>query len=347
MTTTRLSLLAMAAVAALVLAGCSSAPQGPEDSNGGATAADGGTTGPIDDNVDVDCPRGGSFTNINQAGSSTVLPIAEAWAEDFGPCLKANIVVGGGGTGAGFQKFCRGELDIADASRPIRPASPAGTSETDICLKAGIEPFELQVAIDGLSVVVSKSNTFVECLTVAQLHSIYTASQSKQVSNWKDLDPAWPDQKINIFGPGTDSGTYDYFREVIIAPTDGSTASTRSDFTPSEDDNVLVQGIASSEYAIGYFGLAYYDHNKDKLNLVDIDEGKGKGCVEATPASVVSGDYSPLSRPIFMYTDGKPDGVLKSYFEQGFSATGQGLVEEVGYIKLGPAKLAEMKAKIA
>jgi phosphate transport system substrate-binding protein len=339
-------LLALAAIAALVFAGCASAPTGPaadDGSNGGSTVlgTDGGNG-----NVDVDCPTGGSRTTINQAGSSTVLPIAEAWAEEFGACINANIVVGGGGTGAGFQKFCRGELDIADASRPIRAASSAGTSETDVCLKAGIEPFEIQVAIDGLSVVVAKSNTFVQCLTVQQLHKIYTAGPSK-VNNWKELNPAWPDQKINIFGPGTDSGTYDYFREVIIAPTDGSSASTRSDFTPSEDDNVLVQGIASSQYAVGYFGLAYYDHNKDKLNLVNVDEGKGKGCVEPTAGNVASGEYSPLSRPIFMYTDGKPEGVLHAYFEQGLSAEGQGLVQEVGYIPLGAAKLGQMKAKIA
>lgn len=339
------SLIALLALSAFALAGCASDPAAPEDAGGeptGTTTTTGGSTSSAG-NTNVDCPSSGSRTTINQAGSSTVLPIAEAWAEEFGRCINANIVVGGGGTGAGFQKFCRGEIDISDASRPIR-TGPG--SETATCEAAGITPFEVQVAIDGLSVVVAKSNTFVKCLTVAQLHKVWTAGPA-QVDSWNDINPEWDDQKIDLFGPGTDSGTYDYFREVIIAPSDGATASTRSDFTPSEDDNVLVQGVASSKYALGYFGLAYYEHNKDKLNLVSIDDGKGNGCVEPTAQNVESGKYTPLSRPLFMYTDGKPTGTLKAYFDQGLSAEGQELAQEVGYIKLPAAKLAEMKAKIA
>jgi phosphate transport system substrate-binding protein len=352
MKTNALSLLALTAVAAFVLAGCTG-NNGADaaDGDGGGPAnggngvdggSDGGTDGGAED-ASPDCPTGPRQT-INQAGSSTVLPIAEAWAEDFRECLDANIVVAGGGTGAGFQKFCRGELDIADASRAIRTGTG---SETANCLAAGIEPFEVQVAIDGLAVVVAQSNTFVDCLTVAQLNKIWTADPAKQVNKWKDLDPEWPDQTIRLFGPGTDSGTFDYFREVIIRPTDGSTADPRSDFTPSEDDNVLVQGIASSQYALGYFGLAYYEENQGKLNLVKVDEGKGAGCVEPTPSNVEAGVYSPLSRPLYMYTDGKPTGTLQAYFEQGLSSEGQAIVEEVGYIKLPAQKLAEMRAKVA
>ncbi|MEA3135914.1 MAG: phosphate transport system substrate-binding protein [Thermoplasmata archaeon] len=348
MTSKRIPILALAAIAAFVLAGCSgSTSDNGGDSNDGATDTSGSTGGA--GGADPGCPSGGSKTKLVQAGSSTVLPIAEAWAEEFARCINADITVGGGGTGAGFQKFCRGELDISDASRPIRPAAAPGAapSETDTCKAAGIEPFEVQIAIDGLSIVVADDNTFVQCLTVAQLNKIWTADKSKQVSKWRQLDPSWPDETIELFGPGTDSGTYDYFREVIVRAIDGSTAEPRSDFTPSEDDNVLVQGVASSEHAMGYFGLAYFEENQDKLNIVKVDDGKGNGCVEPTPANVESGKYAPLSRPLFMYTDGKPSGTMQAYFQQGLSQDGQDIVEEVGYIGLPAPKLAEMRAKIA
>jgi phosphate transport system substrate-binding protein len=280
-------------------------------------------------------------TLVNQAGSSTVLPIAQAWAEEFGCAIGANIVVGGGGSGAGLARFCRGELDIADASRPIK------SSETDACKAKGITPFEVQIAIDGLSVVVPKGNSFVDCLTVAQLNKIWTADPAKQAKTWKNLDPAWPDQKIDLYGPGTDSGTFDYFVEVIITPFDGANTKGRSDYTASEDDNVLVQGVAASPYALGYFGLAYAKENSATLKVVKVDEGKGNGCVEPTDANIEAGKYTPLSRPLFMYTNGKPSGVLKAYLEKALSADGQEIAHEVGYIKLPAAKLAEMKAKIA
>ncbi|MFA5942872.1 MAG: PstS family phosphate ABC transporter substrate-binding protein [Candidatus Thermoplasmatota archaeon] len=337
MTTRLLSSLALAAVCAMVLAGCTSADP---DADSGTETTTGTSSTTSSSGSQPSCTSSGSRVTINQAGSSTVLPIAEAWAEEFGSCLNANIVVGGGGSSSGIQKFCRGELDIGDASRPIKQ------SEIDTCRAIGIDPVEFTVAIDGLSVVVSDSNSFVDCLTVAQLNKIWTADKSKQVSNWKDLNPAWPDQTIRLFGPGTDSGTLDYFREVIIRAFDGSTAELRSDFTPSEDDNVLVQGVASSQYALGYFGLAYFEENQDKLNVVKVDAGKGAGCVEPTPADVESGKYAPLSRPIFMYVDGIPTGTLKAYFEQGYSTDGQDIVEEVGYIRLPPAKLDEMRAKL-
>ena len=333
--TKTLPALALALVAAFVLAGCA----GPSDpADGGDGGNDGTTTGSA--GTTTSRASGGRVT-VNQAGSSTVLPIAEAWAEEFGRDIGASIVVGGGGSGAGIAKFCRGELDIADASRPIRQ------SEIDTCKGIGITPYEFTVAIDGLSVVVSKQNTFLQCLTVAQLHKMWTADTAKQANRWNQLDPSWPDQKIELFGPGTDSGTYDYFREVIIAPSDGSSATTRADYTASEDDNVLVNGVSGKQYAMAFFGLAYYEENADQLKLVKIDEGKGKGCVEPTPANVESGEYSPLSRPLFMYTKGKPTGVIQAYFNAAYSADGQAIVEEVGYIKLPAAKLAEMKAKNA
>lgn len=347
MTTKRLPFFALAAIASLLLAGCTGNDDGSggpasDDPGGGAPSGEPGDgSGGSDGGDQPDCESSGSRTTINQAGSSTVLPIAEAWAEEFGPCLNAFIVVGGGGTGTGLSKFCKGELDVADASRPIKETEAAA------CETAGIEPFEVQVAIDGLSVVVSEDNDFVDCLTVQQLNRIWTADQSKRVYRWSELDPSWPDEEIDLYGPGTDSGTFDYFREVVIRAFDGSTAEMHQDFSSNENDNTLVTGIAESEHGLGYFGLAYFEENQDLLNLVKIDEGKGAGCVEATAANVESGLYSPLSRPLFMYTDGKPTGALNAYFEQALSTYGQDLVEEVGYIRLPAAKLDEMRAKIA
>lgn len=282
---------------------------------------------------------GQSSETISQAGSSTVLPIAEAWAEQFGSSIGANIVVGGGGSGAGIAKFCRAEIDIADASRPIK------SSEIEDCQANGIEPHEFQVAIDGLSVVVSKQNTFVDCLTVEQLHKMWTADAGKQVNRWNQVNPAWPDQKIELFGPGTDSGTYDYWKEAVIHPFDGSSATTRSDYTASEDDNVLVNGVSSKTNGIAFFGLAYYEENAGQLKLVKVDGGGG--CVEPTPQNVSDGTYSPLARPLFMYTDGKPTGTLAAYFEHAFSAEGQATVADVGYIPLPQDQLDRMKAKLA
>jgi phosphate transport system substrate-binding protein len=220
-------------------------------------------------------------------------------------------------------------------------------TEKTTCMNAGITPFEIQIAIDGLSIVVAKSNTFVECLTVAQLNKIWTADASKQASYWDQVNPAWPHQKIDLYGPGTDSGTFDYFVEVVITPFDGANTKGRNDYTPSEDDNVLVKGVSESDYSLGYFGLAYAKENPTKVKVVKVDEGKGNGCMEPTDANVEGGKYTPLARPLFMYTKGRPAGVLKAYFEKGLGAEGQAIVHEVGYIKLPADKLAEMRAKIA
>ena len=267
-----------------------------------------------------------------QAGSSTVLPIAQAWAEEFNAIHPdVQMVVSGGGTGAGFKQFCRGEVDIADASRPIKEAEAAE------CQAADVTPYEVQVAIDGLAVVVAKSNEFVDHLTVEELNRIWTADAGRQANTWRDLRPAWPDERIDLFGPGTDSGTFDYFVEVVVQPFDGKESKGRSDYTPSEDDNVLVQGVSRSPHGLGYFGLAYAHENADKVRIVPIDEGKGAGPVEPTPENVESGRYSPLARPVYMYVDGKPTGALLAYFEFGLGDDGQALVEEVGYIRIPAA----------
>ncbi|HVM44297.1 MAG TPA: PstS family phosphate ABC transporter substrate-binding protein [Candidatus Thermoplasmatota archaeon] len=279
--------------------------------------------------------------DYKQAGSSTVLPVAQAWAEEFGRANPGfDIVVSGGGTGAGFKQFCRGELDIADASRPIRE------SERQECQANGVEPFEIQVAIDALAVVVSTRNTFVTDLTVEELHRIWTADPAKQANRWSDLRPEWPNERIALYGPGTDSGTFDYFVEVVIHPFDGSQSKGRSDYQPSEDDNLVVQGVSSSPYALGYFGFAYVHENADKVKAVPIDEGKGKGPVAPGAESVEAGDYTPLARPIYMYTNGKPTGGLLEYFAWGLGEEGQTLVEEVGYLRLPAQKQQEMLAKL-
>lgn len=279
--------------------------------------------------------------NFKQAGSSTVLPVAQAWAEEFGrEHPNVDFVVSGGGTGAGFKQFCRGELDVSDASRPIKD------SEKAECAAAGIEPFEIQVAIDALAVVVSNRNTFATDLTVEELNRIWTADTSKQANRWSDLRPEWPDEEIELYGPGTDSGTFDYFIEVVIHPFDGSSSKGRSDYTPSEDDNIIVQGIASSPYALGYFGYAYVHENADKVKALPIDAGKGAGPVAPNAQTVEAGQYTPLARPIFMYTDGKPTGALLEYFQWGVGEEGQSLVEEVGYLRLPADKQQAMLAKL-
>lgn len=286
----------------------------------------------------------GGGTTVHIAGSSTVLPVAQAWAEEFEAANpETRIVVAGGGTGAGFKQFCNGEIDVSDASRPIK-TGPG--SETETCAANGVDPFEIKIAIDGLAVVVAKSNTFVDHLTVAELHRIWTADPAKQANRWSDLRPAWPQEEIARYGPGTDSGTFDYFVEVVIQPTDGKESKGRSDYTPSEDDNVLVQGVRASPYALGYFGLAYAEANADSVRTIPIDGGQGAGPIAPTRADVEAGRYAPLARPIFMYTDGAPTGAVREYLEFGLSVEGQELVAGEGYVPLPAAERAAMLAKV-
>ena len=294
----------------------------------------------------------GNLVPITIDGSSTVFPVEQAWAEELGPRVGAQVTVAFSGTGAGFQKFCRGETDISGASRPIK------SSETDECAKNGISPFEIQVGIDGLAVVVNPKNTFVDHLTVSELNKIWTADKSKQVNRWSELREGWPNQKIALFGAGTDSGTYDYFIEAMIHPFDGSSgdgSGGRSDYTPSEDDHVLVQGVAGTTYALGYFGLAYAREFSSQVKIVPIvqdTEDGGKTYLSdpqpvfPTDDNVGSGTYAPLSRPLFMYTDGKPTGLMQQWFQMGLSHEGQDLVSEVGYVKLSESLRTANLAKV-
>jgi phosphate transport system substrate-binding protein len=221
-------------------------------------------------------------------GSSTVAPFAQAAQEAFqaeNPNVK--ITVGTSGTGGGFEKFCAGETDISDASRPIKP-----DEEAPVCKKAGIDYEELQVANDGIAVV-TNPDLKVDCLTTDQLKQLW--NQGSKVKSLSEIDPKLPDAQLSLFGPGTDSGTFDFFTDVI----NGEEGVSREDYQPSEDDNILVQGVAGESGGLGYFGHSYYEQNKDKLNLVKVDGGDG--CVEPTTDTIQSGEYKPLSRPLFMY----------------------------------------------
>jgi phosphate transport system substrate-binding protein len=221
-------------------------------------------------------------------GSSTVFPIQEAVAEEFqiaNPDVR--VTVGFSGSGGGFKRFCNNETDISDASRPIND------SERETCAAAGIDFTEVTVAWDGLSVVVNPANDFVTCLTTAELRRIWGPGST--VTTWADVRSGWPAEGIRLYGPGTDSGTFDYFTEEI----NGEAGASRPDYQASEDDNILVQGIAGDRYALGYFGYAYFVENSDRLKLVPVDGGAG--CVAPSDETIQDGTYSPLSRPLFIY----------------------------------------------
>jgi phosphate transport system substrate-binding protein len=237
---------------------------------------------------------GGNLSGtIKIDGSSTVAPLSEAAAEGFqGENSGVRVTVGTSGTGGGFEKFCAGETDISDASRPIKD-----DEEVPICEKAGIKYEEVQVANDGLAVVVNTKNDWAECMTVDQLKKVW--EKGSKVKNWNEVDPKFPDEEIQLFGAGTDSGTFDYFTEAI----NGEEGNSRSDYNATEDDNVTVQGVSGSKGGLGYFGLSYAEQNADKLKVVKIDGGDG--CVEPSLETVQSGEYKPLSRPLFIYPSAK------------------------------------------
>ena len=257
-------------------------------------------------------------------GSSTVFPITEAVAEEFGRLTDGNVraVVGISGTGGGFKKFCANETVISDASRPIKQ------KEVDLCAAASVEYIEIPVAIDGLSVLVNKANDFVECLTVEQLNQIWAPEAEGVVMTWQQVNPDWPAEEIALYAPGVDSGTFDYFTEAV----NGDGGVSRGDFVASEDDNVLVQGIAGDRYSLGYFGYAYYVENQDKLQVVPIDGGAG--CIAPTDDAINNGSYAPLSRPLFIYVraDAAQEQHIAEFVRYYLSDDGQRLAASVGYI---------------
>ena len=300
--------LAAAALVAVPLAAC----------GGGA---DGGAEGELTGAVEID-------------GSSTVYPISEALAEEFQIAHpRTRVTVGVSGTGGGFKRFCAGETDISDASRPI------SEDEIALCGDNGVEFTEVRIAWDGLSVLANPANDFAQCLTVEELRRIWEPGST--ISNWSEVRAGFPDQRLILYGPGTDSGTFDYFTEVIT----GESGASRADYTASEDDNVLVQGVAGDQGALGYFGFAYYEENQDRLKLLGVDGGAG--CVQPTVATIESGEYAPLSRPLFLYVSdrGLEKEVVREFLEFSLTEGGE-LVRSVGYIALRPDQYEEELAEV-
>lgn len=258
-------------------------------------------------------------------GSSTVFPVTEAVAEEFQKAKKGKIkvTVGISGTGGGFKKFCRGETDISDASRPILK------QEMENCKKANIQYIELPVAYDALTVMVNPKNDWVKTLTVPDLKKMWEPSAQGKVTHWNQVRTDWPNAPLKLFGPGADSGTFDYFTEAIV----GKAKSSRGDFTASEDDNVLVQGIANDRNALGYFGFAYYIENLRKLKAVAIDGGKG--AIVPSAKTVEDGSYQPLSRPVFIYVSKKSlDKPEVKEFVEFYLKQAPQLVKQVKYVPL-------------
>ncbi|EFM08831.1 phosphate binding protein [Paenibacillus curdlanolyticus YK9] len=270
-------------------------------------------------------------------GSSTVYPITEAVAEEFGKVHKdVRVTVGVSGTGGGFKRFCNGEIAISDASRPI------SSSEKDACKAKGITYTDLTVAYDGITVVINKNNTWASKLTTAELKSIF--QKDSKVKTWADVRKGFPDEKINIYSPGADSGTFDFFTEKV----NGKAKESRSDkqITFSEDDNVLVEGVTKDKYAIGYFGYAYYVENKAKLKSVAIYMANGKTPVGPTPTTIATGKYF-LSRPIFIYVSKKELARPEvKEFAKFYMAHGAELSKEVGYIPLSSGWYKSQASKL-
>jgi phosphate transport system substrate-binding protein len=323
--------LSALAVTSVAFAACGD----DDDDDPGSTATGTATSGGGDD-VDYSSLSGA----IDIEGSSTVFPIAEAGSEDFRAAAPdVRMTVAGGGTGAGFEKFCRGESQIADASRPI------SEDETASCADEGIEDIvEVQVGIDALTVVVNPENDWAKCMTVEQLNMAF---KDGGASKWSDIDPSWPDDDIIFYYPGPDSGTFGYFLEAIgLEGEEEEQPSHRSDGTPSEDDNILVRGVEGDKNAIGYFGFAYYQGEGSKLTAVEVDNGDG--CVAPSFEAALDGSYAPLSRPLFMYTS---EGIMEENpqvagFLHFVLSNAESIVADVGYVTMPEDQTATQLAKV-
>ena len=272
---------------------------------------------------------------IKVDGSSTVFPVTEAVAEEFRSVQpKVKVTIGVSGTGGGFKKFSRGETNLSNASRPIKD------KEKKACEENNINYLELEVAYDGLAVLVNPANDWVDSFTVEELKKIWEPAAQGKIMKWNQIRAEWPDEDIHLFGPGVASGTYDYFTEAIV----GKSGSSRGDFTASEDDHVLVQGIAGDKYSLGFFGLAYYAENKDKLTLIGVHNGET--VVKPTLETVSNGTYRPLSRPLFVYvnsTSVKSPEVVE--FVNFYIENAGELSKDVGYIPLPAENYIEQKNK--
>lgn len=276
---------------------------------------------------------GGGGAAIDADGSSTVGPFVTKAAEDFKAAGGVDVTVGISGTGGGFERFCRGETDLSNASRPIKD------EEAALCQENGVEYVEFQVATDALTNVVNKENDWASCLTVEQLKEIW--EPGSKVSNWSQIDPSFPDVSLSLFGPGTDSGTFDYFTGEIV----GEEGASRTDFSPSEDDNVIVQGVAGERGGLGYFGFSYFEENQSRLEALEVDGGEG--CVAPSIETAQSGTYTPLSRPLFLYVkkssfDDKQD---VRDFVRFMIDNEQSIAEAARFVPLNDGQIAEQLAK--
>jgi phosphate transport system substrate-binding protein len=269
-------------------------------------------------------------------GSSTVAPLLTLYAEDFQAAnAGVRVTVGTSGTGGGFEKFCAGETDISNASRSIKD------SEKEACAAAGIEFYVIQIANDALSVVVNPDNDWAACLTMEQLATMWSPESEGKVTNWNQIDPSFPNQKLNLFGAGTDSGTFDYFTGEV----NGDEGASRTDYSPSEDDNVTITGVTGDKGAVGYFGYSYLEENLDKVKAVAIDSGNG--CVEPSIENVQAGDYTPLARPLFIYVKkaAAARAEMKAFLEFVYENQ-DAIIEEALYVPLNDAQKTAKRAKI-
>ena len=274
--------------------------------------------------------------DIKIDGSSTVYPITEAVAEEFRNVHPdVRVTVGVSGTGGGFKKFYRGETDISNASRPIKE------KEAKLCDENNIDYLGLSVAYDGLAVIINPENDWVDYFTVEELNKIWHPDAQDNIKYWSQVREGWPNEELHLFGPGTASGTYDYFAEAIC----GKKVGTRGDYTASEDDHVLVQGISTDKFGLGFFGLAYYEENKDKLKLVGVDNGSG--IVQPALETVSNGTYAPLSRPIFIYVKNSiKDRKEVQEFTKFYLENAANLVQDVGYIPLPSSEYEKESEKL-
>ncbi len=267
-------------------------------------------------------------------GSSTVFPISEAIAEEFKKANQDNVTIGVSGTGGGFKKFCSKEVAMVGASRAIT------AEEAQACSTNGVNFIELPVAFDGIAIVVNPKNTFAESVTVAELKMLWAPEAQGKVTKWSQVRAGWPDKEIHLFGPGVDSGTYDYFTKAIV----GTEHSSRGDFTSSEDDNVLVQGVTADEFSLGFFGLSYFEANKEKLKLVKLDDGvaeNGEGPIAPNATTIGDATYQPLSRPIFIYVSSSAltENEAVARFSSFYAQNAGRVAAHVGYVAL-PTDLA-------
>ncbi len=309
-------------VSILALAASLTACGGSDASGGDAASAGAGVSG----DIQID-------------GSSTSYPISEAMAEEF---MAANpdsrVTVGISGSGGGFKKFCAGETDISNASRQIKD------EEIALCDAAGIEFVEVPIAYDGITLVVNNENDFAQCVTVEQINTMWAPESENTINNWNQVDPDFPDQPLELFGPGPASGTFDYFTDEV----NGEEGASRGDYTASEDDNVIVNGVEGSSGSLGYFGYAYYEENQGALKSLEVENEDGE-CVAPSTETIADGSYNPMSRPLFFYVkkeayDTKPQ--VKAFVDFHLTEENGELVEEVGYIALPDADLAESRARV-